>query len=318
MLSCIIAELIRGDSLKSKSHKGNETLNLATLIILLALTGSLCGSPACAIERPKVNCAQEKFVQVHLPQTEMQCTLNDGKTVILNFPTETGKYQQTTYAGEQLNIPEKVNKLYDFDPVKLELKPHHTSASDKFPVVKHDQNEFTHIDSKGRKWEVVCGQPFLRLKCSDKGKILFVSNSSWSKRLNGTNIAPVNEILDRTNLLYSYEFQNWPFPPTIFLKIVFDKKDNPILLTQDQGLFRFENGHWKWIFYTPELQLDEISSISVLQDNRICLVTHPTLPGSDYKRIVRRNGIVIFDPEKKEYKVVRINLTAKKYSSDGR
>lgn len=286
-------------------------------MISLLIMGTCLGLPSSAQERPKVKCLLEKFVQMHLPQTEMQCPLNDGKKVLLNFPIETGKYRQVTYGAEHFKIPERENKLYDFDPVKLVLKPSQITISEKDLEVKQNNSEFTHFDSKGRKWEVVCGQPFLRLKCSDKGKILFESKSSWSKRLNNTGVPPVNDVLDRMNLLHSYEFHNWPFPPTIFLKIIFDKKDNPILLTQDQGLFRFENGHWKWIFYTPELQLDEISSVSIMPDNRICLVTHPFIPGSDYKRIIRRNGIVIFDPEKNEYTVVRINLTAKKYSSNG-
>ncbi|MBP7864130.1 hypothetical protein KA183_20765 [bacterium] len=271
-------------------------------------------------ETPKVKCVLEKFVQIHLPQSEMQCPLNDGNKIILSFPVETGKYRQVTYGGEQLKIPEKESKLYQFDPLKLELTPlTRTSVSDKTldPVAKQSEGEFTHLDSKGRKWEVLCGQHFLKLKCFNKGKIVFESKASWNRKLNNTNSRPLNEALDRANMLYSYDFENWPFPPTIFLKIVFDRKENPILLTQDQGLFRFENGHWKWMFYTPELQLDEISSISVLPDNRICLVTHPTLPGSDYKRITRRNGIVIFDPAKNEYQIVRINLTAKKYPSNG-
>lgn len=288
-------------------------MNLATLILCLSLIGSFCGLPASAIETPKAKCVLEKFVQVHLPQTEMQCPLNDGKKVILNFPVETGKYRQLTYGAEKFKVPEKENKLYDFDLVKLELKPSQRSISEKDLEVKQNNPEFTHIDSKGRKWEVVCGQPFLRFKCFDKGKVVLESNSSWSRRLNSTGFQPVNEVLDRMNLLDTYEFHNWPFPPTIFLRIIFDKKDNPVLLTQEQGLFKFENGHWKWIFYTPELQLDEISSISILPDNRICLVTHPIIPGSDYKRIVRRNGIVIFDPAKNEYQIVRIILTAKKY-----
>lgn len=282
---------------------------IVTQIISLLITSTCFELPVSATETPKVKCSLEKFVQVHLPQTEMQCPLNDGKKVILNFPVETGKYRQVTYGAEKFKVPEKENKLYDFDPVKLELKPSQRSIPEKDLEVKQNNPEFTHIDSKGRKWEVACGQPFLRLKCFDKGKLVLESNSSWSKRLNNTEFRPVNDALDQLNLLYSYEFHNWPFPPTIFLKIIFDKKDNPILLTKDQGIFRFENGHWKWLFYTPELQLDEMSSISIMADNRICLVTHPTFPGSDYKRLVRRNGIVIFDPMKNEYQIMRIKLT---------
>ncbi len=287
-------------------------MNLATLIVFLSLIGSFCGLPASATETPKVKCTLEKIVQIHLPQVEMQCRFNDGKKIVLEFPVQTGKFRQVTYGAEEVKIPEKESKLYDFDPVKLELIPlQRNEVSDKAQdtVSKQDNGEFTHFDSKGRKWEVLCGQHFLKLKCFDKGKMISESKASWARRLNNTDYRPINDVLDHMNLLYSYEFENWPFPPTVFLKIVFDKKDNPILLTEDQGLFRFENGHWKWIFYTPELQLDEISSISILPDNRICLVTHPSVPGADYKRLVRRNGIVIYDPVRNEYQIVRIKLT---------
>lgn len=155
--------------------------------------------------------------------------------MILSFPVETGKYRQVAYGGEQLKIPEKENKLYDFDPVKLELAPHLISFSEKDAGTRKGSGEFTHVDSKGRKWEVVCGQPFLKLKCFDKGKLVLESNSSWSKRLNNTEFRPVNDALDQLNLLYSYEFHNWPFPPTIFLKIIFDKKDNPFSSRKTRG-----------------------------------------------------------------------------------
>lgn len=286
------------------------------LYTLLFTFISVSNKPVSAFEKPKVKCASERVLPLPLRQAEMQCVINDGKKVIVAFPVETGKYKRFKHGPELFEVPEKINEYYEFDVKNREFKllPDYQKSNQKInsqirTTINTCTEEFKYVDSKGRKWEVLCGQHFIKLKCFDKGKLVVDSDASWTRGINDSRVYLLNHPLNLFKFGDRYEFENWPYPPAIFLKLIFDKKDNPILLTRDQGIFRFENGAWKWIFYTPELQLDEIAYISILLDNRICLVTHPTFPGSDYKRLVRRNGIVIFDPVKNEYQIIRIKMT---------
>ena len=112
----------------------------------------------------------------------------------------------------------------------------------------------------------------------------------------------------QSNIHTIAEAKNWNYPPTIFYDMAFDEKNIPYLLTRNEGLFRLENGQWRRLLKLTELDLDEISSMVLLPDKRICLFTSPYL-SPDHLTGVRKNAIVIFDPVKNEYQIVRIKFT---------
>lgn len=172
----------------------------------------------------------------------------------------------------------------------------------------------TYFDKTGRIWHTSYEPYVSRITCYDKDKRVFESMIRGRRDFVSTGIRELDEIQEtymfdfQSNIHTIAEAKNWNYPPTIFYDMAFDEKNIPYLLTRNEGLFRLENGQWRRLLKLTELDLDEISSMVLLPDKRICLFTSPYL-SPDHLTGVRKNAIVIFDPVKNEYQIVRIKFT---------
>lgn len=165
------------------------------------------------------------------------------------------------------------------------------------------------FDNQKRCWTIDRKTSTTSITCRENDKVVFESMVHGQRDLATTGIPPLDDFLVSLGHHTVYESKNWNFPPAIFAKLLFDKQNTPILLTVEEGLFKLQNGEWKRLFLTADLGVNAIFDMIWSQDGKICLFTEAPYYGFPEKDSGKKFAIVIFDPVKNEYQILRIKLT---------
>ncbi|MCW5824066.1 MAG: hypothetical protein KIT34_14775 [Cyanobacteria bacterium TGS_CYA1] len=173
------------------------------------------------------------------------------------------------------------------------------------PVVYQTPEKVWGVEKETLRCSLLVGKNFevdsLKLHTMIHGQREFVS----------TGFQPLDSLLVSMKAHTIYENKNWPYPPTEFNSLAFDKNGKLLLLTDEEGLFILIDDHWKRLFNTHSLNLSKFKQMKVLPDNKILMLTWSgsgglfSAPSEQVK-----DGIVLFDPADKKYKVLRIRWTS--------
>ncbi len=149
------------------------------------------------------------------------------------------------------------------------------------------------------------------LCCFEKDKLKFRTFVSGNRNYANTGIDQLNQLLVMLGQHTVVESENWPYAPTGFKLVFFDKKDNPILWTNEEGLFKLAEGNWERLSGATDFGTSCQSGNGFeLPDGRLCLLSGGVFknPSATEMTIEDFPSIAIFDPRKNQYELMRVTF----------
>jgi hypothetical protein len=151
------------------------------------------------------------------------------------------------------------------------------------------------------------------LQCFDKEKCVFRTSVIGNRNFSNTNVEILDDTLIRMDVHRVVKSENWPHPPTAFGLVFFDRFDEPILWTTDEGVFKLENHQWKSVIRHFEFGAGELDGL-VMKDGRYGLVSGGQLRNPEYEKMTIEDypGIAIFKSGTNKFEIARFRFKSPK------
>lgn len=168
-------------------------------------------------------------------------------------------------------------------------------------------------DKNGDYWNFVStsGSPLHALvACKDEEKEKFRTSIIGLRASIDSSSSWTNRVAYYMQLHQMNKSENWPYPPTVFLDLFFDKNGDPILMTKHEGFFRLSDNSWKRISSPIYFGIENSAQIFQMQ-NKILFADNAIPESSVIESEKTKPRIIAYDLDRNLLEVLEIDFREK-------